>query len=183
MEQEKLRGLTWTHPIRVSDIYTSASLNAPEGYEHTGEFRIPLDNETYLSSWGQLARRRGSWEFDGPRLILRALPTIRSIYGTDSPEVPEGWEKTGEFRRLRQGDYYLDATGTWSQALQDSEDRIRLILRPTPKPKRLRVTRTLVMEGEEKWINSTLNHSRATYVPTEIANVTVRETDRKIEEI
>lgn len=35
--------------------------------------------------------------------------TPKDIYGTNSPEIPEGWELTGEFRPWRPGDYFLNS--------------------------------------------------------------------------
>ena len=34
--------------------------------------------------------------------------TVKDVYGTDSPEIPEGWELTGEFRPCKAGETVLD---------------------------------------------------------------------------
>ena len=64
-------------------------------------------------------------------MILEHKITPKDIYGTDTPELPEGWELTGEFRPWVPGDYFLNSGGkvehvTLSRGFFDTP---RLILR------------------------------------------------------
>lgn len=57
--------------------------------------------------------------------------TPKDVYGTDTPEIPEGWELTGEFRPWVHGDSFLNSGG---EVVQDTLSRglfntPRLILR------------------------------------------------------
>lgn len=38
---------------------------------------------------------------------VKKVITVRDIYGSDAPEIPEGWEPTGEFRPSKEGENHL----------------------------------------------------------------------------
>lgn len=101
------------HCISVEDVYYTAAPKVPQGYELTGEFRPFTAGETVLLTNGKGAHKAfvdGSALY--PRLILRATPTIRDIYGKELSELkpPEGYE-FGEFRRVQTGEDWMDAYG------------------------------------------------------------------------
>lgn len=57
--------------------------------------------------------------------------TVKDIYGTDTPAIPEGWELTGEFRPPKEGEYFLTSSGDGVyRSLRDYGSTLtRLILR------------------------------------------------------
>ena len=38
--------------------------------------------------------------------------TVKDVYGTDTPEIPEGWELTGEFRPWKERESFFNAALT-----------------------------------------------------------------------
>lgn len=108
----------------VEEVYGKPlnELNAPEGFEFTGEFKIPAVPDYFLGkgSYGDcgVMSPGDSWVSGcSGRLILRKLsppphPTITSVYGTEDPKIPVGWVKTGKFRRVGPGDYWLSTLKT-----------------------------------------------------------------------
>lgn len=114
--------------VTVEDVYgvPLAALSAPQGYEFTGEFRPPLLGDTILSGGRQLAAKVSPcYVIKYPRLILRALPTVESVYGGQTLEqLKENaktatwdgdrslkFEWTGEFRKVQPDEYFLGAPG------------------------------------------------------------------------
>lgn len=56
--------------------------------------------------------------------------SVKNIYETDSPDCPEGYEFTGEFRPPKFGEYFRNAWGGRQTPSRDyDEDAPRLILR------------------------------------------------------
>lgn len=114
--------------VTVEDVYgvPLAALSAPQGYEFTGEFRPPLLGDTILSGGRQLAAKVSPcYVIKYPRLILRALPPVESVYGGQTLEqLKENaktatwdgdrslkFEWTGEFRKVQLDEYFLGAPG------------------------------------------------------------------------
>jgi hypothetical protein len=134
------------HPPETSKIESVyrrplSELNAPDGWEFTGEFREPTLGEPYLWERGPARMAMADFVFPrGPRLILRRRPpepTIESVYGHPLTELcaPDGWLFTGEFRAPRIGDVFF--TSDFHSAATAGYERSfpRLILcRKTPEP-------------------------------------------------
>lgn len=125
------------HCISVEDVYGTAAPEVPQGYELTGEFRPYKAGETVLLTNGEGAHKTFA---DGdalyPRLILRATPTIRDIYGKELSELtpPKGYE-FGEFRRVQTGEDWLGAYGKLMinhPEVDPQCGRYRLILKKLP---------------------------------------------------
>jgi hypothetical protein len=95
-----LKYVAYTPPgppaITAADVYDPGcggfSGKQPAGYEFTGEFRLPEAGEFFLTrSFGvSVCQVRLT---DTPVLILKRveIPTVKSIYGTDSPPIPAGF--------------------------------------------------------------------------------------------
>ena len=62
--------------------------------------------------------------------------TIKDIYNTSNPEIPEGYKAT-EFRFAKEGEYYLYRSGgnyISQRAVADHLGRPHIILTPLPSP-------------------------------------------------
>ncbi|MEN6603424.1 MAG: hypothetical protein ABFD86_13505, partial [Bryobacteraceae bacterium] len=77
---------------------------APEGYELTGEFRIPNRGEFFVAGATPKALSHPialcqDGTLQESRWILRKTPTVRDVYGKDLAELtpPDNREFTGEF--------------------------------------------------------------------------------------
>lgn len=134
--------------VTIEDVYgvPFAELSAPQGYEFTGEFRT-LEGDCWLSPSTREAAHNANRDHDRVRLILRALPTVESVYGgqtlerlKENSKTADCWfypdlkfEWTGEFRKVEKGEYFLGAPEGKSVVWNDSTssfDRPRLILSP-----------------------------------------------------
>lgn len=79
--------------------------------------------------------------------------TLKDIYGTDTPKVPEGYE-ISEFRYPRFGDLYINCCNQKGEQNDNENPWLplqgpRAILRPKPKP----LTDTDRMEAITKWFS------------------------------
>lgn len=109
----------------VEDIYGEPlhMLTPNDGYEFTGEFRVPVKGDTWLNRYPAGRYSPSKWATpvdseDGPRLILKKAPTVESVYRGQSMEQLKrnaekiaGFKWTGVFRKVKDGDYILGATG------------------------------------------------------------------------
>jgi len=156
----------------IFEVYGTWTPICPEGWK-LGEFRKPAYGESYLG-----ITDKGSWVWIGgnarPRFILEKLlpppeTTIKSVYGTNTPVIPEGWVSAG-FRKLYAGETFLGVssrpcviTESASYSPSSEENRVcRIILKPAPAPKTIRVVRVLEYVGTEEWVNKTLACNFAT---------------------
>ena len=107
--------------LTVKDAYGAplSDLRAPEGWEFTGEFRPPLRGEEFLGAGrAKYLDAISNFPFNCPRLIMKKLPTVESVYLGQSMEQLkqtaqelEGFKWTGVFRKVKDGDYILGAAG------------------------------------------------------------------------
>lgn len=87
---------------------------APQGFEYTGEFRLPKKDEWYHYN-NEAAKAYDDHTSSGRCYpILRHLPTIddnlkMTTYGCVDPKIPDGYEATGEFRMPRNDEYFIPA--------------------------------------------------------------------------
>ena len=133
--------------VSIEDVYgvPFAALSAPQGYEFTGEFRPALSGEWYRKVHSNTPQP-ANHDSGEPRLILRALPTVESVYGGQTLEQLKENDKTakwhgdrnlkfewtGEFRKVQPGDYFLSAKCGLDINLNDSgffTGSYRLIMR------------------------------------------------------
>jgi len=130
-------------PLTVKDIYGVDNPVIPEGWVNTGEFRVLVNGDKYLSAGLRVYTSCCPKETGGsPRIILRRIG-LTDIYGQDKVEIPAEYEWTGEFRKPGKGDifwspfnYLLDWTIEHSLCSLSGDIKYpyRLILRKkTPK--------------------------------------------------
>lgn len=101
--------------------------NVPEGFELTGEYRIPNSGEWYLFCASAVEREK--YFHNGPWPILRKI---------EPPKPPDGWELTGEYRAPKKGEWFVtcDHSDTIMQAVDDCKEIYRRwILRRLEPPK------------------------------------------------
>jgi len=84
----------------------------PEGFELQGEFRIPKEDDWFLSSGGNPMRFNRQYN---PRLILKKKPVLQEVTLKLAP--PEGFRFTGEYRTPEVGDWYVSTLDV-SQAIR-----------------------------------------------------------------
>lgn len=91
---------------------------APEGWEPTGEIASPLQSDSSQAFWtaqgGIMYPCEAFLGWDEKRPLLRRVPAPAPVH--DPAEgLPEGFERTGEKRRVRKGDWYVanGASITW----------------------------------------------------------------------
>jgi hypothetical protein len=107
--------------LTVKDVYGAplSDLRAPEGWEFTGEFRPPLRGERFLRiDFVGAIDTSDDYASNHPRLIMKKLPTVESVYLGQSMEQLKrnaekiaGFKWTGVFRKVKDGDYFLGAAG------------------------------------------------------------------------
>jgi hypothetical protein len=89
-------------------------INVPDGYEPTGEFRVPGYGELYLTLHSQSVGHGPGTAYGGPRLILRKVAAaapmfpagVSDVYA-NPPVIPAGYVWTGAFRTATEGELYL----------------------------------------------------------------------------
>ena len=97
----------YTAVISIADIYGSSAPEIDPVYTATGDFRIPVAYDTFLSPKDEVCvLLSGDIKPSGPRIILRKK-TLKDVYGTFDPEIPEGYEDAGEFRPGKKGEVVL----------------------------------------------------------------------------
>jgi hypothetical protein len=125
------------------EVYGAIRVDAPKGYELTGEFRHPKRGDSWIGvrnvntteCWD---RNTFSFSGMGHRLIVRKVDPIHEIYGKNVTRetAPAGYEATGEFRAPLDDEYYVSADsflqplkGSQLFHFADENSRRRLILR------------------------------------------------------
>lgn len=100
----------------------SIEIEVPEGYELTGEYRAPKVGDVYLNWSGHAQRHTGDASMQRSRchLILRKI----------EPDAPTGFKLTGEYRVIREGDWYVSefGGGAFRQVFPPESRRERWIL-------------------------------------------------------
>jgi hypothetical protein len=124
---------TQTAVISIADIYGSATPKSDPVYIASGPFCIPVTSDTFLSPKGEVCTLEpGDTKPKGPRIILRKK-TMKDVYGTSFPAIPEGYETGGEFRPGKKGEIVLGVNifgeNLGSRTTSGDESHPRLILK------------------------------------------------------
>ena len=108
---------------------------APAGYEFTGAFRKPTEDDWWVIENGTAAAC-GAWSYR--RLILRKLPEPELVYTVSVStkdvypkgyEIPEGYESLGFGLRHPEATDYLDVYGCRCSVAQKSPHAVRILLK------------------------------------------------------
>lgn len=85
---------TYQKTVTVKDVYGLDDPSIPEGYESTGEFRPPKNEDWFLTNYSIRAVICSmDWVDEEPRIILRKKKIKRVIY----TQVRTGTPQPGEF--------------------------------------------------------------------------------------